>query len=113
MMKAPWWMTYTLFLLVVASILFVAFVWICPTGTLFELKYHISIRNGMTLQSVERVMGPGTPAESPKVVDRPTQTVRPALKGDKIYFWGKDGMEIYVGFKNGEACDKRFWAPSL
>jgi hypothetical protein len=85
----------------------------CPTGSVEEFNFRFRIRNGMTLNDVEAVLGPA------KEIDRKHLPVEKdkgqVVQGERFFHWEyePEGIEIYLGFRDGKVCDKWFWAPSL
>jgi hypothetical protein len=76
--------------------------------TYFTCAFRLRI--GMSLKEVESVLGhgekevggpPGTPDHSGVTI--------PIVQGDECYRWYKDGVEIFVGFRDGRVCGKRYW----
>jgi hypothetical protein len=79
------------------------------TGTDLERSYRYRIKEGMTVEEVEAVLGPGTETGSPT-----SPGGRAVVTGDKIIKWnGENSTVLYIGFREGRVCDKHFWWPSL
>jgi hypothetical protein len=86
----------------------------CPaTLTVFEWKYHYRIKVGMTLAEEESVLGPGTRDDCPPGQQDDKEGTVPIARGDQIYVWEQDGLEIWVGLRDGKVCSKSFDFPSL
>jgi hypothetical protein len=78
------------------------------------------VQMGMTLDEVENILGPGERTDSPET---PTGVL---VQGNPVYRWlytrpapvnpDPNGYQVldpyrrvYVGFRDGKACDKHYW----
>jgi len=80
-----------------------------PTDTLFELKYIFWIKEGMTRDEVESILGPCKEVSSVSL----DSMDRVDLGCEQFLYFYEGGMQIGVAFKGGRVCSKWFWAPSL
>jgi hypothetical protein len=81
-------------------------------GIGFSWKYHYRIKIGLTLAEVENTLGPGEERKGP-----PHTPDGSVIQGDVFYVWQDDpiggGSAIWLGFREGNVCDKWLWEPSL
>jgi hypothetical protein len=89
----------------------------CPTGTAFEFNCRYRIKEGMTLDEVEAILGPGTEVPSSPVVrcrgSDGQVTFRCVVEGKRLFYWERDGGAFHIGLEGGRVCSKSFWAPTL
>jgi hypothetical protein len=78
------------------------------------------VRVGMTSAEVESLLGPGAeiPGESVAQVPPHVKPMRkgrfaPVIDGDVFFYWERDGIRIYVSYKDGHVFQKHYWVASL
>src|SRR5438094_6334422 len=81
-------------LMVIGAVLGVA----CRSGTVSYCNYK-RINDGMTLDEVERILGPGQAIQGP-----PIGGGKPVVVGESFYLWRQGYDEIIVAFKDGKVC---------
>ena len=119
------------------AVLVVLYSFLFPPDSTHYSNYQ-RIQEGMTLEEVQTILGPGTeidlnevpgivvaenPAEelaflqkarregtTPTSRSYPTR-VKPVVEGDRVFRWidEKTQERILVAFRNGKVCEKRFW----
>jgi hypothetical protein len=89
-------------------------VFFCPKGRISYCNYK-QIENGMTIQEVTEILGPGEEIEA-MYVSRTREG--PVVWGDQFFNWdtanGRLGnyTHVLVGLKGGKVCSKHWWEPS-
>jgi hypothetical protein len=109
--------TYKLALWSAGAVVAVAAIWTAyyswrgPDGTVSYGNY-LRIRNGMTLDEVERILGPGKEIDQPPFIGDysrpPGQYARAAVEGDEFYRWQAGYDSVTIGFRSGKVCDKYY-----
>ncbi len=75
------------------------------TSAVTYARFQHSVKQGMSLQQIETVLGAG----QLEVGSPGFPGGEKAVQGDAIYRWYAHGIEMYVGFTEGQLVDKVVW----
>jgi hypothetical protein len=114
-----------------AGLLSLACLWLylsfCGKGVVGRCNYN-RIENGMTLEEVTALLGPGDEVSGvPIYVDHSEpdreKRFKPVVTGERCFQWPKGwsmysisdlgAVRIIIGLKDGKVCDKWIYEPSL
>jgi hypothetical protein len=66
----------------------------------------------MTLEEAEALLGPFKADPPFGWMDHERQQMIPCVQGDETYRWYDNGVEVYIGLRDGRICDK-WWGVEL
>jgi hypothetical protein len=72
-------------------------------------KRYDRIAEGMTVQEVELLLGPGAPVvreDVPRDLDDPAE---PVVDGETLLLWARGKQRIVVAFTKGRVVDHHYW----
>ena len=88
----------------------------CNKADGLEDKYE-RIEVGMTLESVESILGKGRMVEEKLIRHRIEHgELKPAVEGDVFYMWDElrtTGVQVTIGFRDNKVVGKHIFVPSL
>jgi hypothetical protein len=84
------------------------FVVLSPSATILEVNGTFRVREGMTLEQVQGVLGSGSERSYPPEEQAGRMESRPILTGDRFFSWDSTGGVLWIGFRDGKVESKRF-----
>ena len=80
--------------------------------TITCIKCEWCLKGGMTLQEAEALLGPFEADPPFGWRDHERQQTIPCVQGDETYRCYGNGVEVYIGLRDGRICDK-WWGIEL